>query len=546
MPLESQLISAMLHRRSRAGRLLGAVAGAVLLVQAPGTPAAAVPQGEPELEPRGKAAAAPTYEIRRYEIAGSTLFTEGMIDDLMRDGVGANVSLLQIRRALVRLQEAYRELGYTRVLVTMPRQSLTDGIVRIQIVEDSKGPKPGTSPAPEVTAWPAPSYDVRHFEIRGNTALTAEDIDRILGPAADAAATAEQLQKALGQLQAAYREHGLSFASVKLPQQLLTDGTVVIEVDEGRSADADSKAGQAPRPQPPAPPPPRTFEVRRFEVAGNTLLLQATVDQILNQATGTNISIQQIQKAVGELQLAYRERGFTTVGVGLPQQQLTNATVRVQVTEGKLAEIRVSGNRYFSSNNVLRTLPSIQQALARKDETVVNSRVIQRELDIANQNRDRQIYPVISPGLEPGTSALELRVKDRLPLHGRLEVNNYSTPGTPDWRINATAQYNNLWQREHQFGLSYGFTPEAMKSDGFADDFFINRPLISYGGAYYRLPLGGAESVQDRINSSTRFGYDEAAHQFNLPPAGSRADLTVYASASSSDTGVKRGPLSPI
>ena len=49
----------------------------------------------------------------------------------------------------------------------------------------------------------------------------------------------------------------------------------------------------------------------------------------------------------------------------------------------------------------------------------INSHVFQRELDLANANRDRQVYPVIGPGLEPGTSELTLKVKDRFPLHAR-------------------------------------------------------------------------------------------------------------------------------
>jgi hypothetical protein len=173
----------------------------------------------------------------------------------------------------------------------------------------------------------------------------------------------------------------------------------------------------------------------------------------------------------------------------------------------------------------------------------LNSRVFQGELDIANRNRDRQIYPTIGPGPEPGTSALTLRVKDRLPLHGRLEVNNQSTPGTPDWRINSSLSYANLWQREHQVGLSYGFTPEAFKSDGLVSDRLFNRPLIANYGAYYRLPFGSPESLEDRIASSSgRFGYDEATRQFRLPPAGSQPDITFFGSSSSSDTGVKYGP----
>jgi len=285
--------------------------------------------------------------------------------------------------------------------------------------------------------------------------------------------------------------------------------------------------------------------VRRYEVTGNTLLKPEVIDQVLSSAIGTNVTLGQIQKAVGDLQLAYRERGFATVGVGLPQQQLTNATVRVQVTEGRLVDVRVLGNRYFSSNNVLRALPAVRESVAWKDQ-VLNSRVFQQELDTANQNRDRQIYPTIIPGPEPGSSALSLKVKDRLPLHGRVEVNNQATPGTPEWRINSSVNYNNLWQREHQVGLSYGFTPEEFKAGGKESDYLLNRPLVANYGAYYRIPLGEIESVAERIQNSTGFGYDEATHQFRLPPAGERPDVTFFASASSSDTGVKYGPETPV
>ncbi len=166
----------------------------------------------------------------------------------------------------------------------------------------------------------------------------------------------------------------------------------------------------------------------------------------------------------------------------------------------------MTGNRFFSSNNVMRALPTLKGSERLKDQ-MINSRILQRELDLANQNRDRQIYPVIGPGPEPGTSALQLKVKDRFPLHGRLEANNYSTPGTPDWRINTSANYNNLWQREHQLDFSYGFTPEAFKAGGSMADYVLNRPLIANGGAYYRLPFGDAESVA---------GTDQQLHRLRL------------------------------
>jgi len=203
-----------------------------------------------------------------------------------------------------------------------------------------------------------------------------------------------------------------------------------------------------------------TFEVRRYDIVGNTLLSHSLIDRIFTNAIGPAISLDDIRKSLGDLQLAYRERGFVTVALSLPQQQLSNATVRVDVTEAKLVAIKVKGNRYFSSNNVMRDLPSLRTNI------LLNSHIFQRELDQANLNRDRQIYPNIEPGPTPGTSALILRVKDRFPFHARADLDNYSTPGTPDLRINLSAQYNNLWQLNHQTGISYGFSPERSKADG--------------------------------------------------------------------------------
>ena len=104
------------------------------------------------------------------------------------------------------------------------------------------------------------------------------------------------------------------------------------------------------------------------------------------------LSFADIRSALGQLQTAYRERGFVTVSVGLPPQKLTNATVKVRVTEGRLADIKVQGNNWYSTPNVLRALPSLHTNM------LLNSHVFQRELDLANANRDRQLYPVIGPG----------------------------------------------------------------------------------------------------------------------------------------------------
>ncbi len=281
------------------------------------------------------------------------------------------------------------------------------------------------------------------------------------------------------------------------------------------------------------------FKVDKYLVTGNTILPPAQLGHVFTNvpdAFGTNVGIADIKSALGELQTAYRERGYVTVSVGLPTQKLTNAVVKIKVTEGRLAVITVKGNDWYSTENVLRSLPSLQTNM------LLNSHVFQRELDNANANRNRQIYPVIGPGPDPGTSELTLKVKDRLPLHARVEINNDTTPGTPDSRVAANAQYDNLWQLEHQVGVSYSFSPVDYKPHDNYKFSALDDPLVANYGGYYRMPIGQPEPVQAELNNNPRsFGYNEATHQFNLPPPSGSSEFNLFASRSTSDTGVLWG-----
>ena len=284
---------------------------------------------------------------------------------------------------------------------------------------------------------------------------------------------------------------------------------------------------------------PRGFSVKKYLVTGNSILPPEKIGSILTNtptAFGTNVTFNDIRTALGDLQMAYRERGFVTVSVGLPPQKLTNEVVKIKVTEGRLAAINVKGNNHYSTENVLSALPSLHTNM------LLNSHVFQRELDLANQNRDRQVYPVIGPGLEPGTSELTLKVKDRFPLHARVEINNQATPKTPDSRVAFSSQYGNLWNLEHQVGVQYTFTPlnfSTTKNFYFSQ---IDSPAIVNYSAYYRMPLGRPVSIQDRIDASKgQFGYNEVTRQFQMPPPSGRPELTVYTSRSRNDTDVQLG-----
>jgi hemolysin activation/secretion protein len=280
--------------------------------------------------------------------------------------------------------------------------------------------------------------------------------------------------------------------------------------------------------------------VKTYRIEGNTVLPPQDFG-VLSDYTGINVTFPRLREGLGKVQLRYRELGFPTISVTLPQQRITNGLIRVKVVEGRLGQIRVTGNGHFSPDNVRRALPSLTTNI------LLNTKWFQPELDQANQNRDRQIYPVIEPGLEPGISDLTLKVKDRFPLHGRFEINDKSAPGTPLLRSDTAIQYGNLWQLEHQIGFDYNFSPQEYKSSGDANGFSPDRPLVASFSGFYRIPLGGGGGLrEDYDQKPVTFGYDEISHKFNLPPPSGHPDLTVYGSHSSSDTSLQYFPVKTI
>jgi hemolysin activation/secretion protein len=401
-------------------------------------------------------------------------------------------------------------------------------------------------------------FNVQQYVIRATRVLSTNMSKPDLSEYTGTNVSVAQLVKAASDLQAEYEAAGLAGVSVAIALDRITNGVVTLNafralvpqiLVSGKQYPAEPHAGlaatrpsssaaaQANRPTAPGGKQPTTnappgFLVRAYEIHGDTLLSTNTLTGIFGKHVGTNVTVAEIMQAAADLQTEYRLRGYPTVAVSIPQQQLTNGMVKIRVFEGLLSDVVVSHNRYFSSNNVVRALPGIERGM------LLSGPIFQAELDRANANQDRQVYPELEPGEEPNTTRLRLEVKDRLPLHAKVELDNQSSPGTPELRVNSSAVYNNLWQLEHSVGVQYSFSPEEYK--GGSQWAGYDRPLVANYSAFYRAPLANPESLSDDVAAQPgSFGYDEATRKFRLPPSSGLAELNVYASRSTIDTGLE-------
>src|SRR5262245_54380307 len=388
---------------------------------------------------------------------------------------------------------------------------------------------PPAAAEPDTNNLVIATFVVTNYQVRGNIRIATNVIDSILSKHTGTNVTELGLVNAASELLLENRSLGYPPISIAIAQQWITNGVVTLNVFKGNlQVLLSGRCYSLPKPAEKTNAPVR-IPVKNYEIAGDTLLSLESLTAVFSKYTGTNITVDDIVKAASDLQLEYRTRGYPTVNVTLPPQQITNGIVKIRVFVGRLSQITVSDRRYFSSNNVMRALPSLRTNL------ILNGPIFQAELDRANANQERQIYPRLEPGEVENTTRLILSVKDRLPLHGRIELNNQSSPDTPELRINSSVAYNNLWQYEHSLGLQYNFSPERYKTGEQWN--WYDQPLVANYSGFYRLPLGNPESVASTVGVKPgSFGFDEASRRFRLPPGSGRPELNFYASRSTIDT----------
>jgi hemolysin activation/secretion protein len=197
------------------------------------------------------------------------------------------------------------------------------------------------------------------------------------------------------------------------------------------------------------------FDVWEYRIEGSTVIPRETIERTVYPYLGPQKTIDDVEAARAALEKAHRDAGYGTVLVDLPEQDVVGGIVLLSVVEGKVDRLKVSGSRYFSLGRIKSGVPSLAEG------QVPYLPDVQKQLQKLNMaSQDRAITPVLRPGRTPGKLEVELKVKDELPVHASLELNDRFTNNTERLRLNADLRYDNLWQREHAASVGYQVAPQ--------------------------------------------------------------------------------------
>ncbi|MFZ4764873.1 MAG: ShlB/FhaC/HecB family hemolysin secretion/activation protein [Roseimicrobium sp.] len=208
--------------------------------------------------------------------------------------------------------------------------------------------------------------------------------------------------------------------------------------------------------------------IREYRVQGSKLLSAGEIGEAVYPFLGPARTTEDIEQARAALEKAYHEKGFQAVTVEVPQQSGKRGIIVLRAVENTVGRLRVRGARYFLPSDIKRLAPSLAEG------KVPNFNDVTKDI-VGLQGADRQVTPSVRAGIVPGTVDVDLTVKDNLPLHGSIELNNRYSPDTTPLRLNASISYGNLWQKGHSIGASYQVAPERPEDATVYSGYYITR-----------------------------------------------------------------------
>lgn len=200
---------------------------------------------------------------------------------------------------------------------------------------------------------------------------------------------------------------------------------------------------------------PVLFDVLELQISGNKVLANQLIERVVYPHLGEQKSLADIEAIRLALENLYHGEGYQTVVVSIPEQEVKNGIVRLQVTEGTVANLAVLGAQYYSPAEIRAEVGQVMPG------SVPHFPTLQQQLGkLGMQTSDRNITPIFKAGRRTGTLDVDLKVEDSLPVHGSIELNDRDTKDTSRTRLVTNLSYHNLWQQHHSASVTWQTAPQ--------------------------------------------------------------------------------------
>jgi hemolysin activation/secretion protein len=172
---------------------------------------------------------------------------------------------------------------------------------------------------------------------------------------------------------------------------------------------------------------------------------------------------------VRDIVVYYRENDRPVVDVIVPEQDITTGVVQLIVLEGRLGEIRVEGNEWFSSR-------FLADQVRMEPGDIFDEGELRDDLRWVNNNPFRDVNFIYTPGKERGTADLVLQTEDRFPVRFFAGYEDSGNDLTDDSRYFAGFNWGDALLLDHQMNYQYTTNPDGKKLRAHSGSYIMPLP----------------------------------------------------------------------
>jgi len=249
-----------------------------------------------------------------------------------------------------------------------------------------------------------------------------------------------------------------------------------------------------PIPQPDSPDNPDVITIKKYRVTGSTVFSEVELDRITKPFTGNAVPFSQLLEARSAITQHYIDEGYITSGAYLPAEQvIEDGVVTLQVVEGVLEAIEISGNKHLKSSYVQKRLQLGSGPPLNVNELLEAMRLLQIDPLIGNLSAE------LTAGSEPGLSILQVEVAEAPTFDVQLVLDNQRSASIGSFQRQVVVSEANLFGFGDAARLGYANTDGSNEVD-FSYTFPVNARNGTISASFSQVWSRVIEEPFDQLN----------------------------------------------
>lgn len=210
------------------------------------------------------------------------------------------------------------------------------------------------------------------------------------------------------------------------------------------------------------------FFIKKINLVGCEYISCGGFSSIVAKYENKEITLSDLETLAKEIEREYLRKGVIAA-VFVPEQEIKNETVTLQVVEARMGELKIRDSKYFNSARLRRYWKVPPDTIMRYD-------LISRSIQMMNKNPDREVKAALAAGKKPRTTDVILTPETQFPVHGTYSFDREGVTTTGRKRVGYGLRHNNFLGLGDTFLSGYNF------GRSFSGIFFYHTLPVNYEG----------------------------------------------------------------